>query len=167
MATLVGTQSAVTDYLRSLLELEYDALAAYDAAIARLQAPALKLRFQEFRADHQRHVHDIAAFLASRGIRAPHGPDAKALLTGGKVVVGNWMGDRGVVSAMLSNENDTNAAYERGLERSDLTAELGFLLGRNLDDEQRHRLWMSEQLLILGEGPEEPASEEFLGARWG
>jgi len=167
MASLVGSEADLSDFLSALLRLEYDAIEAYSVAIDRFDDITLKIRFQRFRADHQRHTRDLAGVLSRRGTPAPEGPGARALLAEGKVVVGNWLGDRGILRAMLSNEEETNAAYDRGLARIDLGPELEFLLARHRDDERQHRSFIVEQLALTGNAPDEPASEEFLGARWG
>ncbi len=38
----------------------------------------------------------------------------------GKVVLANLMGDEAILSAMLSNEEDTNTAYKKMNERTDI-----------------------------------------------
>jgi hypothetical protein len=50
----------------------------------------------------------------------PTGPSVgKQWLTKGKVVLANLIGDGTILSAMLSNEVDTNTAYERINDRTD------------------------------------------------
>lgn len=54
------------------------------------------------------------------------------VLTKGKVVLGGPMGDKAVLQAMKTNEDDTNTAYERAL-----------------GDERRQRDWMVETIRLL------------------
>lgn len=115
MTTFVGKQADLADFLKSLLELEYDAIAAYSTAVDRLDELSFKLRFEQFRADHERHTRTLSDALLRLGVDPPERPDVKAILTQGRVVVGKLRGDRGVLTAMRANENDTNTAYERAV----------------------------------------------------
>jgi hypothetical protein len=101
--------------------------------------------------DHRRHVRDLSALLRAAGREAPPGPGAGRVLTKGKVVLGGLLGDRSVLAAMKSNEEDTNAAYQRALSRADVPAEVKVALERNLADERRHRDWLLTRLGALGE----------------
>jgi hypothetical protein len=79
---------------------------------------------------------------------APTKGDFKRILTKGKVVIGQLVGDRGILMAMKSNEDDTNRAYEQAVRRHDLSTELRELLQRNLSDERRHRAWIEDRLAL-------------------
>ena len=63
-----------------------------------------------------------------------------------KVVLQSLRGDEGILKAMKSNEDETNARYERALMRSDLTPQCRRILEENLSDERRHRAWILSQL---------------------
>jgi hypothetical protein len=80
------------------------------------------------------------------GEEPPSQADAKAILTQGKVVIGNLAGEKGVLMAMRSNENDTNTAYDRAVTRNDVSSELALLLRANQEDERRHREWIESRL---------------------
>ena len=146
MATLAGKQSDVRKMLGSLIELEYDAIAAYTVAIERLQDVTLKTALEGFRADHMRHVRELAHELTRLGVRPPEHADLKAVLTKGKVYIGSMRSDRGILLAMRSNENDTNSAYDHALDNDVTTSDLAALLQQNLADERRHRRWIEDQL---------------------
>jgi len=146
MATTVGLYGNLTSVLHELIELDYDAVEAYRAAIDRLTDATAKAALTEFMADHRRHINELGVRLSAMGSEPPRGPDAKRILTQGKVVIAGLFGDQAVLRAMKSNEDDTNTAYERVAARSDLTLELQALLRRNLDDERRHRAWIVNAL---------------------
>jgi uncharacterized protein (TIGR02284 family) len=146
MATMVGKQADVKDLLYQLVELDFDAVAAYDAAIVRLKDGEAKSELEGFKRDHERHVQEVSEQLRLLGGDPPRGPDAKRVLTQGKVVIAGLMGDRAILMAMKTNEDDTNTAYERATSRNDVTPELRALLQRNLEDERRHRGWMERRL---------------------
>jgi uncharacterized protein (TIGR02284 family) len=152
MATLVGTQKKLVDALDALLELDYDAIEAYDAAIARLKDASDKAQLGAFMADHERHVAELTALVEGLGRRASKGPDLKRWLTKGKVVILGLAGDHAILLAMKTNEDDTNTAYERVAGRDDLSSEIRAVVARNLDDERRHRAWIEARL-----GAGEPA----------
>ena len=160
MATMVGTQKELGSLLRSLLELEYDAIEAYKAAVERLQGGEPKAALAGFMADHERHVRELEPEVRATGEEVPNGPDMMAMVTKGKVVIGGLMGDPTVLLAMKTNEDDTNKAYERATQRTDLPQNLMSMLQRNLADERRHRASI-EQFLHAGKDKqkEQPAHQ--------
>jgi uncharacterized protein (TIGR02284 family) len=146
MATLVGTQKQLADLLKALVELDFDAIEAYRAAIERLDDDAYCSQFEAFASDHERHVMDLSALLEDLGEEPPSGPDMKKVLTKGKVVIAGLISDRAVLMAMKDNEDDTNTAYERATGRDDIPAHMMKVFERNLADERRHRNWIEQQL---------------------
>lgn len=146
MATTVGTETQLTDLLKNLIRLDYDAIAAYEAAIDRLENTMNKQQFTTFLADHQRHTENLGTHLQTLGEVPPQQGDLKSYLTQGKVIIGGLMGDNAIIKAMKTNEDDTNTAYERALEHTDLSPELRQILEQNFADERTHRAWIEERL---------------------
>ncbi|WP_058533894.1 DUF2383 domain-containing protein [Legionella saoudiensis] len=146
MTTLVGTQKEFHDALYELCELDYDAIEAYKAAINRLENNAYKNVLTEFLYDHERHVQELTNILRSRQHPFPDGPGMKEYLAQGKVVLANLMGDRAILKAMVSNEVDTNTAYERVNNYSDIWPDALAILQRGLEDERRHKQWLESTL---------------------
>lgn len=146
MVTIRGKEVDVTRLVCDLIELDYDALDAYRAAIDRLEDFMVQQQLRAFMADHERHVRELTAFVEGLGATAPSKGDFKRVLTKGKVIIAQIVGDRGILLAMKSNEDDTNQAYEQAVRRHDLTPELRELLQRNLSDERRHRAWIEDRL---------------------
>jgi uncharacterized protein (TIGR02284 family) len=146
MVTIRGKEVDVTKLLCDLIELDYDAIDAYQASIDRLEDFMVQQQMRAFMADHERHVRDLTALVEAIGGDAPTKGDFKRVLTKGKVVIGQIVGDRGILLAMKSNEDDTNQAYEQAVRRHDLPAETRDLLQRNLADERRHRAWIEDRL---------------------
>jgi rubrerythrin len=151
MATLVGTQHELGSLLKNLIELDYDAIEAYDAAIDRVRSEPYRTRLEEFRSDHFRHVEELSRVLREEGREPPNGPDIKRVLTQGKVIVAGLLNDRAILYAMKTNEADTNVAYERASSSPVAPLPVKEILRRNLADERRHRAWIVEQL--AGEEP--------------
>lgn len=146
MATLVGLQNKFEDTLKELIELDYDAVEAYDAAIKRLECEEYKKNLRSFREDHQRHISELSALLQKKQITPPTEPSAKQWLAKGKVVLANLIGDNTILLAMKTNEDDTNKAYENILNHNGRWEESVEILDKGLADEQRHRSWIEQQL---------------------
>lgn len=147
MATLVGMHGTFPEALNDLLELEYDALEAYEAAVSRLENNTYKNRLADFKNDHQRHIQELTDLLRQHGHSPANGPTGKQWLTKGKVVIADSViGDKGILSAMKSNELDTNSAYSRMLQREDMWEDAKPLLEKEFADEKRHKEWIEQTL---------------------
>ena len=142
MATFVGTQSNFVKALKELIELDYDAVEAYQTAINRLSNITYIEKLESFKADHQRHITELSILLKKHNEDGPTGPSlTKQWLTKGKVVLANLMGEHVILSAMRSNEADTNTAYERMQNYPDMWQDAIEVLKRGLEDERRHKAW--------------------------
>ena len=149
MATTVGTEDKLEDLLADLVQLDHDAALAYEAAIDRLKDAQLRSVMGGFREDHLRHIDELGRALAALGRNPPKEGDMKSLLTKGKVVLGGLMGDKTILQAMKTNEDDTNTAYERAVQHRNASPTLRSVLERGLADERKHRDWMVEQIDAL------------------
>jgi uncharacterized protein (TIGR02284 family) len=142
MVTTVGTEAKLEDLLSDLIQLDHDAAIAYQAAIDRVENSGLRATLSQFRQDHLRHIDEMGEELSALGRTPPREGDMKSLLTKGKVVIGGLIGDKAILQAMKTNEDDTNTAYERAVGHKDATAGTRAALERGLGDERRHREWM-------------------------
>lgn len=142
MVTTVGTEATLEDLLEDLTRLDYDAVDAYQAAIDRLENPSYRSSLANFREDHLRHIQELSDALTKMGRTPPEGSDAKSLLTQGKVVMAGLMGDEAILRAMRTNEDDTNTAYQRAVERRDVPDDTREILMRGREDERRHCEWI-------------------------
>jgi uncharacterized protein (TIGR02284 family) len=146
MAAMVGNYKELAKLINSLIELDYDAIAAYRTAIQKLGNAEDKAALRGFMADHERHVVDLRPFVEHFGEKASDGTNAMVILTKGKVVIAGLMGDRAILEAMKSNEDETNRKYERATARTDLPIGLMAVLHKNLADERRHRAYLVNRL---------------------
>lgn len=149
MVTTVGLESSFLNMLGDLMSLEYDAVAAYDAAIRRIDDPVIRQQIEAFRGDHERHVNELDGLIREMGGAPSAGAGAKSMLTQGKVAIGAIFGDKAILGAMKTNEDDTNTAYERGIQYGDAPSGATELLRRGLADERRHRTWIEETIARL------------------
>ncbi len=146
MTTTVGTENTLESLLEDLVQLDYDAADAYQAAIDRLKDARFRSTLAEFKRDHLRHITEVGDILSSMGRTPPKEGDMKALLAKGKVVIAGLMGDEAILQAMRTNEADTNTAYERAVQFKGLQVNTREVLQRGLEDERRHCESILEQL---------------------
>jgi rubrerythrin len=142
MVTTVGTESTLEDLLTDLIQLDYDAADAYQAAIDRLENATYRAELSKFKADHLRHIEELGDALTAMGRTPPKEGDFKGFLTKGKVVIGGLMGDEAILQAMRTNEEDTNTAYERALGFRGVPPATQQTLERGREDERRHLAWI-------------------------
>lgn len=138
--------------IEELLHLELDAIEAYEAALDRLDDAASREQLARFVEDHRRHARELARRVRALGGEPPRGPDLRRLLTQGRVVLARLGGDRAVLMAMRSNENETNNRYEHALGLSGLDEQTRALLEDHLADERRHRAWIVQRIETLPPG---------------
>jgi uncharacterized protein (TIGR02284 family) len=136
----------VVSKLNDLIELDYDAIEAYQAAIERLENASFRKKLGEFCKDHEHHTKNLATLVKKHGGTSAEGPDLKRILTKGKVVIGGLVGDHAILLAMRANEEVTNKRYEMALAADQMDAETRKTVEGNLADERRHREWIVEQL---------------------
>jgi hypothetical protein len=59
------------------------------------------------------------------------------------------MGDKAILQAMKTNEDDTNSAYEHATKHDDMASGLRDTVQSNLEDERRHRQWIEQRIKEL------------------
>ncbi len=148
MVTTVGTESSLKELVYDLVKLDNAAIEAYDSAIERLSNASFKEQLTRFRDDHVEHTRVLGAYAQQQGWDQPDGGGAKQMLTKGKVVLAGLMGDKSILTAMKTNEDDTNTAYERAVNHRDADG-VRDVFARHLGDEQRHRAWIEATLSRL------------------
>ena len=145
MFTLVGIQEDFGNAIKNLIELDYDAVEAYEVAYMNLANSDFKQKIDEFKQDHTRHIKEFTNLLTKHNIKAPTGPSiGNQWLTKGKVIVGSLIGDMTVLRALLNNEIDTNTAYERMCFHENKWADADDLLNNGLADEKIHKAWLKD-----------------------
>lgn len=144
MTTFWSPDEVIAD-LNSLIQLEYDAIAAYQAAIERLESERYKETFREFLGDHKSHVTNLTNLVIGEGGTPEDGGDMKKVLTKGKVVLADIAGDEAILKAMNSNEKQTNKKYEKSVE-NDYPPNIKVELQKGLSDERRHKAWIEAAL---------------------
>lgn len=165
MATTIGSERTLGGLLADLIRLDFDAAAAYQAAIARLDNPAFKSAMRSFRGDHLRHIRELGECVREMNQRPPREGDLKHYLVKGKVVLGGLFGDRAILRAMRTNEDDTVAAYDRAVKHRNCPKSVLHVLAKAQKDEHRHRQWIVDALKARATEPSRRTTQRRTAAR--
>jgi len=145
MVTSVGIQNNAYTLIMRLMDLEKDAIAAYDELLERLDQAENKAEVGRFRQDHETHFELLKEFAATHEVPPPEKPDEKGLLAKWRLKVADLVGDdRALLKAMRGLEGDLVDAYEATLANRVLPDEMKPAVERALSDEHRHKAWMDE-----------------------
>jgi uncharacterized protein (TIGR02284 family) len=134
----------VIGVLNDLIQLDRNAVAAYDQAIEACEHAHIKETLTRFREDHERHVSDLSAHVTSLGGVPEQSRDLMGKLIEGFTAITS-RGDQSALLAMRGNEELTNQRYAAALDE-ELTAEARVAVERNYDDEKRHVAWIKDAL---------------------
>ncbi|TDW35786.1 uncharacterized protein DUF2383 [Rhizobium azibense] len=143
MTTMVGTEGDITSLVTNLIYLEHDAIGAYDSCIERLDDKELSAQIAAFKQDHLHHLDVLTNMATELQIEVPTEGDMKEYLTTGKIALADMIGDRAILKAMKTNEDDTVTAYELAARHEDAIPPSKAFFLQALEDERRHRAWMS------------------------
>lgn len=144
--TEVLNSDDIVKNLNDLIELEYDAIAAYQAAIDRLENQAYIDKLASFMHDHVNHIATLSQLVSQEGGAAADSGDMKMILTKGKVVIAELGGDEAILKAMKMNEAVTNETYEKEVAKS-YPEPIQSILLTHFADERRHKQWLQVVLL--------------------
>src|SRR5690606_9370068 len=99
----------VISTLNDLIQLDVDAVNAYEQAIERIDIPQVAADLEQFKGDHQRHIEELSAEVMRLGGEPPdRSPDLKGYLLEGFTALRSVTGTEGALKAMRSNEVTTN-----------------------------------------------------------
>jgi hypothetical protein len=140
LTTDVRDVARLVDELNDLLQLDYDAAAACALALKALDDPGYQDAVRGFKADHERHIEELAALVRSYDGAPTPGPH----LSGGfQLAVQRAAAagtDAAIVTAFKSNEVQSRDRYRRAASRQHPPDVQGMLI-RAARDEQRHFNW--------------------------
>jgi rubrerythrin len=107
MVTLVGTETDFVEMLGNLVQLDLDAMEAYDAAMARVGKDEYRQQLEAFKGDHLRHAEELSKIVTELGGKASTGPGTKQNVATGGVILADMVGDKRILEALKENEDDT------------------------------------------------------------
>jgi len=148
--------AALAARLNDLLQLDHDAIQAYDLAITLLRSERHKDTLRRFRADHERHVSELTSLIQALDavpVQLPHlqtGPFKLGMQALGGAAGALGGGDGAVLLAFKANERQTRDKYRRVADLADLPPGLSNIVRRAAADEATHYAWALETLDELG-----------------
>ncbi|MBD3317283.1 MAG: PA2169 family four-helix-bundle protein [Chitinivibrionales bacterium] len=136
----------VADKLNSLIQLDIDAVNAYDQAIARIKEPDIRGQLENYRDDHKAHIASLTEIIEDLG-EQPIKPskDFKGFLIQGFTMIRSMVGTESALQAMESNEKVTNKKYAEAMDW-DLSNEIHEVITMNYQDEKEHLAYIQRQL---------------------
>ncbi|MDD5203957.1 MAG: DUF2383 domain-containing protein [Desulfobacterales bacterium] len=136
----------ITKKLNSLIQLDIDAIHAYEQAMKNINEVFIRDQLAEFRNDHHRHFRELSAVVQGMGGSPPdYSPDFKGFLIQGFTAMRSVTGTEGALKAMESNEKLTNKTYEEA-SSWDLPLDAISLVRSNFDDEKLHIRYIQTSL---------------------
>jgi hypothetical protein len=140
------THQEISEELTALVQLDVDAVVAYDRAISAIGTGEVATQLATFRLDHQRHVLELSQAMLDLGLRPPDArPDVKGSLLGGLTGLRARLGTEQALAAMRSNEQLTTSSYARALAKP-FPDPILEIVRRGASDEQRHLSWIERAL---------------------
>lgn len=141
------------DALNDLLQLNHDAIGAYDVAIQKLKDPDHASQISGFRLDHERHVRELSRAIQGMGGSPKNEPHATAPLKEAMQALGAMAGDRGALIAWRANELQVRAKYDAyAAQAVGWPAEIKRMIDEQALDEERHYRWAADTLAAMGVG---------------
>ena len=137
--------------LNDLLQLDHDAVQAYTVAINLARDAGIRDQLVEFRADHKRHIEELAALVRDRGglpIELPH-PTAPLKLA--VQSLGAIASDETLLLAFKAVEGQARDKY-RGFARNRYPDDVAQVVSRAASDEETHYDWVESTLSARGVG---------------
>jgi rubrerythrin/limonene-1,2-epoxide hydrolase len=146
-----SSEASLIAELNDLLQLDHDAVEAYTIAIDRIRDATRRESLVAFRADHKRHVEELAGLVRDRGglpIELPHPTGALKLAVQALGALGD---DRSLLLAFKAVEGQVRDKYQRAARRTSPT-DVADVVSRAASDEAKHYAWVERSLQELGAG---------------
>lgn len=134
------------DKLKPLIQLDIDAVSAYNQAIDQVKESDVREQLIEYRDDHERHIAVLSEVVQSYGESPPErSKDFKGFLIQGFTTLMGVGGTQAALQAMENNEKLTNKKYKEATGW-DLDLQLKKIIAGNYDDEQKHLEYIQQKL---------------------
>jgi ElaB/YqjD/DUF883 family membrane-anchored ribosome-binding protein/rubrerythrin len=156
--------SEVLDGLNDLLQLDHDAIGAYEIAMEKLEDREAAAQIAGYLRDHERHVRDLNELIRSLGGTPHNQPHATGPFKEALQSIGALAGDKGILMAWRTNELQVRTKYDAYASKANLWgADVKRVIDRNALDEERHYQWVSDALAALGVGTDGASVRERAG----
>jgi len=143
----------VLDGLNDLLQLDHDAIAAYDVAIAKLEDRDHADQIAGYRRDHERHVRELNELVSRLGGTPSNHPHVTGPFKTALQALGALAGDKGLLMAFRTNELQVRTKYDAYASRAMLwPPDVKRVIDGAALDEERHYAWVADVLQRMGVG---------------
>jgi rubrerythrin len=140
------TNQEIAEAVEELLQLDIDAVLAYDRAIGGIEEASVVNELASFKVDHQRHILELSQVLLGMSRKPPASkPDVKGTILGGVTGLRARLGTEQALAAMRTNEQLTTATYARMLAKP-FPEDVLAIVRKNYGDEQRHLAWIERAI---------------------
>jgi hypothetical protein len=136
------TSAEVLSGLNDLLQLDHDAIGAYEIAIEQLQNREHALQIEGYKRDHERHIRDLNDLILSLGGSPTNEPHATAPLKRAMQRIAAAAGDGALLLAWRANELQVMTKYDSYARKAVFwPTEAKRLVDQNALDEEKHYQW--------------------------
>jgi rubrerythrin len=127
--------------LNDLLQLDHDAVGAYEVAMDHLENRSWASQIEAFKRDHERHIRDLNDLILRLGGTPSNESHVSAPLKEGIQRISAAGGDRALLVAWRTNELYSLNKHESYQKKLAWPADTRRVLDRNTLDEERHFQW--------------------------
>ena len=135
--------------MSNLVQLDIDAVTAYDQAIKEIDDPIIRERLLNFQDDHRKHISGLSEEIRKLGKQPPEGSmDFKGYVIEAFAAIRSFTGLKGALKSMRTTEEITNRYYSEVVswEAPDTVKEL---LRSYFSEEKIHLDYITANLKVL------------------
>lgn len=145
--------SEVLDGLNDLLQLDHDAVGAYDIAMEKLEDRDHATQIAGYRRDHERHIRELNELITELGGTPKNEPHATGPFKEALQSLGQLGGDKGLLIAWRTNELAVRTKYDSYAQKANAwPANVKRVIDGAALDEERHYSWVADVLQRMGVG---------------
>jgi rubrerythrin len=137
----------ILEGLNDLLQLDHDAVGAYQIAMEKLHDRDQADQIAGFRRDHERHIRELNELIAELGGTPKNHPHATGPFKLALQSLGGLAGDKGVLMAFRTNELAVRSKYDAYASKANhWPTSIKRVIDGCALDEERHYRWVSDVL---------------------
>lgn len=137
----------ILEGLNDLLQLDHDAVGAYQIAMEKLHDRDQADQIAGFRRDHERHIRELNELIAELGGTPKNHPHATGPFKLALQSLGGLAGDKGVLMAFRTNELAVRSKYDSYASKANhWPTHIKRVIDACALDEERHFRWVSDVL---------------------
>ncbi len=142
-----ATTAEILEGLNDLLQLDHDAVGAYEIAMDKLQDRDHADMIAGYRRDHERHIRELNELITELGGTPKNQPHATGPFKLALQSLGGLAGDRGTLMAFRTNELSVRTKYDAYAAKANAwPTHIKRIIDGCALDEERHYRWVSDVL---------------------